>query len=167
MRAVLLVPVLLLGASATPAAPEEPDRSEIAGIAQRYLENRARKVTTGPQTPGFGVPVTAALAAELGVHETKLDAARTSSRTRYRSAVVSTRVDRLDTDQNGKAVVAHVHEHAELYFEDAGAVPSTGYALPHLLTFVRDAESWVLADVAVGHYKHCALLPETQRPSEC
>ncbi|MFD9703662.1 hypothetical protein [Lentzea sp. NPDC059081] len=169
MRSVVvaLVPVLLLGGAATPAALAEQDRGEIAALAQRYLENRARKVTTGEQTPGFGVPVTPALAATLAQHEAKLAAATASSRTRYRSAVVTTRVDRVDVDQNGRGVVAHVHELGELYFEEAGPVPFTGYGLPHLLTFVRSGERWLLADVAVRPYKHCALLPETQRPSEC
>ncbi|MGW6936571.1 hypothetical protein ACWGE0_41410 [Lentzea sp. NPDC054927] len=166
--AVVLLAPLLLGASATPGTLSEPDRSQIAGIAQRYLENRAQKVTTGPQTPGFGVPVTPALAAKLDVHEAKLDAARRlPARTRYRSAEIRTRVDRFDVDQNGKAVVVRVHEHGELYFVDAGTVQYTGYGLPHLLTFSRGNEGWVLADVALGHYKHCALLPETQQPSEC
>lgn len=166
--AVALVPVLLAGASAPPGTLAEPDRSEIAGIAQRYLENRARKVISGPRTRGFGVPVTPALATKLDVHEAKLDAARTSpSRTRYRSAQIRTRVERFDVDQNGKVAVAHVHEHGELYFASAGTAQYTGYGLPHLLTFTRGNEGWLLADVALGHYKHCALLPETQQPSEC
>ncbi|MDX8030792.1 hypothetical protein SK803_11250 [Lentzea sp. BCCO 10_0856] len=165
---VLLVPALALGASAGPIVLAGPDQRQIAGIAQRYLENRARKVTTGPQTPGFGVPVTPALAAKLDVHEAKLDAARRSpARTRYRSAEIKTRVDRFDVDQNRRVVVARVHEHAELNFTDAGTTQYTGYGLPHLLTFNRTNEGWVLADVALGHYKHCALLPETQQPSEC
>lgn len=167
---VLLALALLLGASATPNVLAEPDRDQIAGIAQRYLENRARKVTTGPQTAGFGVPVTPALAAKLQVHEAKLEAARTSwspTRTRYRSAEITTHVVRLDVDQNGRAVVAHVHESGELYFARPGTAQFTGYGLPHLLTFTRAAEGWVLADVALGHYKHCTLLPETQLPSEC
>ncbi|MFD5827153.1 hypothetical protein [Lentzea sp. NPDC060358] len=165
---VALVPAVLLGASAAPGALAEPDRGAIAGLAQRYLENRARKVTTGPQTPGFGVPVTPALAAELAVHEAELAAARSSARTRYRTAVVSTRLDRVDVDQDGRTAVAHVQELAELHFEAAGAVPFTGYALPHLLTFVKCADGdWVLAEVALRRYEHCALLPETQQPTEC
>lgn len=165
--AVLLVSASLMSASATPAALAAADQDRIAGLAQQYLENRARKVTTGPQTQGFGVPVTAALAAKLDVHEAELQAARASARTPYRSARVRTRVDRLDVDRNGKAVVAHVHEHAELHFESPSAVPFTGYGLSHLLTFIRADGGWALADVALGHYKHCALLPETQQPSEC
>jgi hypothetical protein len=168
---VLLVSALLLGASATPRTLVDPDRDQIAGIAQRYLENRARKVTTGPQTPGFGVPVTPALAAKLQVHEAKLDAAARTSRsltpTRYLYAVIKTRVDRFDVDQSARVVVAHVQEHGQLYFAAPGTAPFTGYGLPHLLTFSRADEGWVLADVALGHYKHCALLPETQQPSEC
>ncbi|MFJ5993421.1 hypothetical protein [Lentzea sp. NPDC092896] len=165
--AVLLVAAALLGASATPVALAEADQGELLGIAQRYLHARAQKVTTGPQTPGFGVPVTPELATRLAVHEVKLEAARVSARTRYRAAVVETRAERWDVDQTGRTVVAHVYEHAELYFAEAGTVPFTGYGLPHLLTFRRTGEGWVLADVALGHYKHCALLPETQRPSEC
>lgn len=167
---VLLVSALLLGASATPRTLADADQTQIAGIAQRYLENRARKVTTGPQTPGFGVPVTPALAAKLQVHEAKLDAARTSgplTRTRYLHAEIKTRVDRFDVDQSGRVVVAHVQEHGELHFATPGTAPFTGYGLPHLLTFSRADEGWVLADVALGRYKHCALLPETQQPSEC
>ncbi|MEU3651045.1 hypothetical protein AB0E59_47350 [Lentzea sp. NPDC034063] len=53
--AVLLVAAALLGASATPVALAEADQGELLGIAQRYLHARAQKVTTGPQTPGFGV----------------------------------------------------------------------------------------------------------------
>jgi hypothetical protein len=167
---VLLVSALLLGGSATPRTLADPDRTQIADIAQRYLENRARKVTTGPQTPGFGVPVTPALAAKLQIHEAKLDAARTSrplTRTRYLYAEIKTHLDRFDVDQNGRGVVAHVHEHGELYFASPGTASFTGYGLPHLLTFSRADEGWVLADVALGHYKHCTLLPETQQPSEC
>ena len=124
---VLLVSALALGASAGPTVLGDPDQRQIAGIAQRYLENRAQKVTTGPQAPGFGVPVTPALAAKLDVHEAKLDAARRSpTRTRYRSAEIKTHVDRFDVDQNGKAVVVRVHEHGELYFDDAGTVQYTG-----------------------------------------
>lgn len=160
--------MLLLGASATPVALAEADRSQIAGIAQRYLENRARKVTTGPRTPGFGVPVTPVLAAKLEVHEAKIEAARASpTRTRYRSAEVSTRIDRFDVDQTGRVVVAHVHENTDLYFAGSDAGSFTGYGLPHLLTFSRTGDGWVLADVALGHYKHCTLLPETQSASEC
>ncbi|NKE58964.1 hypothetical protein FXN61_19975 [Lentzea sp. PSKA42] len=167
---VLLVSALLLGGSATPRTLADPDRTQIADIAQRYLENRALKITTGPQTPGFGVPVTPALVAKLQIHEAKLDADRTSrslTRTRYLSAEIRTRVDRVDVDQSGRVVVAHVQEHGELYFATPGTAPSTGYGLPHLLTFSRVDEGWILADVTLGHYKHCALLPETQQPSEC
>ncbi|SDG37205.1 hypothetical protein SAMN05216553_107396 [Lentzea fradiae] len=168
MRAAVLalVPVLLAGASATPVALADPDRGEIARIAQLYLENRAHKVTTAPQTPGFGVPVTPALAARLAVHEEEL-ASAAAKRTRYRSAVVRTMLRRIDADQNHKIVVAHVHEHGELYFEKPGPVRSTGYGLPHLLTFVRAGEGWVLADVALRPPKHCGLLPEPQQVSEC
>ncbi|GHH45850.1 hypothetical protein GCM10017774_47540 [Lentzea cavernae] len=163
----MLVAVTPLGASAAPVALAEGDRSQILGIAQRYLQNRAQKVTTGPQEPGFGVPVTAALARKLEVHEAKLDAARASAGTRYRAAVVETRSERFHVDQAGRTVVASLYEHTELHLAEPHAGPSTGYGLPHLLTFDRAGEGWVLADVALGHYKHCALLPETQRPSEC
>ncbi len=169
MRAV---PVLVLAAlttltaaSATPPVLDEPDQDRIAALAQRYLQNRAHKVTTGPQTPGFGVPLTPALAEELRTHETKLEAARTSRshhRARYRSAVVKTRVTRFDV-QHRDLVVAHVAEHGELYFERPGTTaPSTGYGLPHFLTVRRENGGWVLADVALGHHKSCGLLPEPQ-----
>ncbi|MGW6448839.1 hypothetical protein [Lentzea sp. NPDC055074] len=165
--AVLLVAAALLGASATPVALATADQGEILGLAQRYLAARAQKVTTGPQTPGFGVPVTEALAGKLAAHEAKLAEATASARTRYRAAVVEARAVRFHADQTGRTVVARVDEHTELYFAEPGPVPFTAYGLSHLLTFSRTAEGWVLADVALGHYKHCALLPETQRPSEC
>lgn len=152
-------------ASATPATLPEPDQAQIAELAQRYLANRAVKVTRGPQTPGFGVPVTPALAAKLRHHETRLEAARTSwshLRTRYRSAEIESRIERFDVDQNGKTVVAHVLEHGKLYFERPGTALYTSYGLPHLLTVQRTETGWVLADVALKRYKHCGLLPETQ-----
>lgn len=164
---MLLGAAALLGASATPVALADADQDEILGLAQRYLAARAQKVTTGPRTPGFGVPVTEALAGKLAVHEAKLTAATASARTHYRTAVVETRAVRFDADQTGRTVVARVDERTELYFAEPGPAKYTGYGLHHLLTFTRTAEGWVLADVALGHYKHCALLPETQRPSEC
>lgn len=81
--------------------------------------------------------------------------------------MVETRAVRFHADQTGRTVVARVDEHAELYFAEPGSASHTGYGLPHLLTFTRTADGWLLADVALDHYKHCALLPETQRPSEC
>ena len=169
MRAVPLLVLTALttlstAASATPLVPAESDRPQIAALAQRYLENRARKVTTGPQTPGFGVPVTADLAEELRGDEAKFDAARASwshQRTRYRSAVVQTRVTRLDV-QNRDLVVAHVAERGELYFARPGTVRSTSYSLRHFLTARRENGGWVLADVAIERYKTCGLLPEPQ-----
>ncbi len=161
------VPLIILAAthvtaSATPATLAEPDQAQ---IAERYPANRAVKVTRVPQTPGFGVPVTPALAEKLRHHEAGLDAARTSwshLATRYRSSEIKTRVERFDVDQNGGTVVAHVREHGELYFERPGTALSTGCGLSHLLTAQRTASGWVLADVALKPYKACGLLPETQ-----
>lgn len=155
-------------AAATPATLAEHDKTEIAALAQRYLENCAVKVTTGPQTPGFGVPLTPALAVKLRDHETKLEDARTSSsrqRTRYRAARIETRVDRFDVDQNRRTAVARVQERGELFFERPGTAEATVYGMSHLLTVQRTEDGWVLADVALGYYKHCALLPETQSPT--
>ncbi|MFD4643800.1 hypothetical protein ACFWN2_41280 [Lentzea sp. NPDC058436] len=164
---VLLVPALLAGASAAPAHLPDDDRSQIAELAHTYLQRRAAKVTDEPQVSGFGVPAAPALATRLAGHEAALGAARASAVTRYRTAVVRTRAERFHADQTGRTVVARVHEHTELHFAEPSPVPHTAYGLSHLLTFARDGKGWVLTDVALGHYKHCALLPETQRPSEC
>ncbi|MGZ3142842.1 hypothetical protein ACVDFE_12755 [Lentzea chajnantorensis] len=164
LLALAALTALATAASATPLELPGHDRDGIAALAQRYLENRARKVTTGPQTPGFGVPLTPALAAELRTHEEELAAARTSwshRRTRYRSAVVRTEVTRFDV-QHRDLVVAHVREAGELHFDRPGTVPATGYGLLHHLTVRRENGDWVLAGVAVEHSEACGLLPEPQ-----
>ncbi|USX51391.1 hypothetical protein [Lentzea sp. HUAS12] len=168
MRSViLLVPALLAGASAAPVGLPDQDRSRLEELAHAYLQRRADKVTDAPPAPGFGVPTTPELAARLAGHEVALGTAKASTRTRYRAAVVRTQAERFHADQTGRVVVARVHEHTELHFAEPGPVPHTAYGLPHLLTFSRSGAGWLLSDVALGHYKHCALLPETQRPSEC
>ncbi|MET9225076.1 hypothetical protein [Lentzea sp. NPDC003310] len=168
--AVLLVTAGLTSASALPAAPvalAESDQGELLAIAQRYLHNRAQKVVNGPQTPGFGVPVTPELAAKLAVHEAKIAAARAKAVVLYRAAAVTVRAEWFEVGRTGRTVVASVHEGAEMHYSVPGTAPTTSYGLPHLLTFTRSGDGWVLADVALGYYKHCALLPETQQPSEC
>lgn len=156
---------LTAGASATAPVLPERDWTEISALAQRYLANRAQKVTSGPQTPGFGVPVTPALAAKLRDHEAKLEVARTSwSPQRYRAAEVTTRVGRLDVHTRDTAV-AHVSERGDLYFQEEIGPLFTSYGLDHLLTVRRENGGWVLADVALGRYQHCRLLPETQSPT--
>ncbi|ANZ38231.1 hypothetical protein BBK82_21335 [Lentzea guizhouensis] len=165
MPAVVLAALVTstAAASATPLTLAEPDQARIAALAQTYLQNRAQKVTSAPQTPGFGVPLAPALAATLQTHEVKLEAARASRspHSHYRSAVVRTRVARFDV-QTRDMVVAHVHEHGELYFEPPGTPPYTGYGLMHRLTVQRQNGDWVLADVAIERYKACGLLPEPQ-----
>jgi hypothetical protein len=163
---VLLAPVLPAGASATPVQLPDHDRRQITELAHTYLRRRADEVADVPQVPGFGVPVTPELATRLAGHEKKLGEAGASARTRYRAAVVSTRAERFHADQTGRVVVARVQEHTELHFAEPSPVPHTAYGLSHLLTSRRAGTGRSLTDVALGHYEHCALLPETHQPSE-
>jgi hypothetical protein len=163
--AVLLVSALLPAASAAPVHLPDHDRRAVADLAQRYLQHRADKVTNGPQTSGFGIPATDALAAELRTDEAKLEARRTRLVSLpgggYSRAEVQTRLRRVNVAEDGN-VVAHVHELTALYFEGSQAFSHTSYAMTHVLIFERTAAGWTLATATRPPGTKCGMPPETQ-----
>ncbi|PWK89292.1 hypothetical protein C8D88_102565 [Lentzea atacamensis] len=163
--AVLFVLVLLLAASAAPRHLSPHDQRQIEEMAQRYLQHRADKVTNRHQTPGFGVPTTDALAAELRTDETRLGARRTMLGSLgfggYSRAEVNTSLLRLNVP-NGGGVVVHLRELTHLYFERSRSVTHTSYGMTHVLIFNSTTTGWVLAVATRPPHSKCGLPPETQ-----
>ena len=163
--AVLLTALFLLGASAAPGHLAAHDRRQLEQLAQHYLQRRADKVTAVPRTPGFGVPVTRALAAELRVDEAKLDRRRERHEKLphggYSRAKVTTELKRTTVDPDG-SVVVHLHEVTDLYFAKSSTFDHTSYGMPHVLVFERGPAGWVLAAATRAPGSKCGLPPETQ-----
>ncbi|SDL47393.1 hypothetical protein SAMN04488074_111103 [Lentzea albidocapillata subsp. violacea] len=163
--AVLLAAAFLLAASAAPKQLADDDRRRIEQLAQRYFERRADKVTSLPWRPGFGVPTTEALAAQLSVDEARLERGRERRGAfpdgGYSRAHVTTTPRRVQVDQDG-TVVLHLHEHTDLYFEKSTTVDHTGYGMPHVLIFTPSAAGWVLAAAMYPPGSVCKVPPETQ-----
>lgn len=166
----LLVATLLftapLGAAAAPPGDlPQHDRRLIADLAQRYLQHRADKVTNTPQPPGFGVPTTDRMAAELRNDEIKLERRRhrwiAIGGSGYSRAQVMTNLRRVAVTHDG-SVVAQVHEHTALYFAGSNTFKHSSFGYTHVLVFNRTTTGWALATATRPPRTKCGLPPLTQ-----
>jgi hypothetical protein len=164
--ATLLLTVLV-GAAAAPADDlPEHDRWQIADLAQRYLQHRADKVTNTPQPPGFGVPITERMAAELHDDEIRLVARRNRylelGGSGFSRAEVRTNLRRAEVAPDG-SVVVHVQEVTELYYaRDAYTYRNTSFSLTHVLVFDRTTTGWALATDTRPPGTTCKVPAETE-----
>lgn len=157
-----------LGAAATPTKGDLPEheRQLIADLARRYLQHRADKVTNTPQPPGFGVPTTERMAAELHDAEIRLVARRNRylelGGSGFSRAEVATDLSRAEVAPDG-SVVVHVQEVTELYYAtDAYPYPNTSFSLTHVLVFDRTATGWALATDTRPPGTRCKIPAETE-----
>lgn len=167
----LLVATLLLtapvGAAAAPSGDlPEHDRRQIADLAQRYLQHRADKVTNTPQPPGFGVPTTERMAAELREDEIRLVARRNRylelGGSGFSRTEVTTALRRAEVAPDG-SVVVHVQEVTALYYaRDDYTYPNTSYSLTHVLVFDRTTAGWALATDTRPPGTSCKVPAETE-----
>ena len=156
-----------LGAAAAPTDDlPQHDRQLIADLAQRYLQHRADKVTNTPQPPGFGVPTTERMAAELHEDEIRLVARRNRylelGGSGFARAHVTTYLRRAEVAPDGSTVV-HVQEVTALYYaRDGYPYPETSFSLTHVLVFDRTTAGWALATDTRPPGTACKVPAETE-----
>lgn len=159
MRARFAIPCALavfagtaLGAAPASAGPDElaaADRTQLVSLAQRYLQERADRLTTDDVTANrlTSVPVGAAIKADLAADLTAIDARRDVLR-KVNGGHSHTEVAVLDAafKTRGSSVEVSFTEHTKLYFTRVlpDAPKYEEYGLARSLTFTETATGWQL-----------------------
>ncbi|MEV0680258.1 amidase domain-containing protein [Actinosynnema sp. NPDC050436] len=143
---------MALGASPALANPDQlaaADRAQLVSLAQRYLQERADRLTTDDVTANHltSVPVGAAVQGDLAADLAAIDARRDVLR-KVNGGHARTEVAVLDTvfTPRGSSVELAFTEHTKLYFARVrpDAPKFEEYGLARHLTFTNTAAGWEL-----------------------